>query len=271
MALSYCRYAVRSLNAFKGALASVDGRISGIVHPHSDLSRRFFRSDEGTKDDPALERLFVNNRAWVDRVNKEDSGFFPELAKGQSPDFLYIGCADSRVSITKLVGADLGELFVHRNVANMVVATDLNLLSVLTYAVEHLKVRHILVTGHYDCGGVRAAMKNQDLGPVLGAWIQNIRDVYRLHKDELDAIEDEEQRHRRLVELNVAEQCLNLYKTSVVQNKRLETHADPEIPFTYPRVHGLVFDPGTGVLSKIPIDYQRAVSELHNVYDLFEQ
>ena len=164
----------------------------------------------------------------------------------------------------------MGELFVHRNIANMVVSADLNLLSVLTYAVEHLKVKHILVTGHYDCGGVRAAVQKKDYGQVLDAWLQNIRDVYRLHKDELDSIEDEEQRHRRLVELNVLEQCLNLYKTSVVQRKRLETYADPKIKMTQPRIHGLVFDPATGELSKIPIDFRKTVSEIHEQYDLFE-
>ena len=154
-----------------------------------------------------------------------------------------------------MLGVGLGELFVHRNVANLVVSTDLNLLSVLTYAVEHLKVKHILVTGHYDCGGVRAATKHQQLG-VLDAWLSNIRDVYRLHRDELDAIKDEEARHRKLVELNVAEQCLNLYKTGVVQKRRLETHKDPDIPFAYPRIHGLVFDPSNGRIIKLPVDYK---------------
>jgi len=114
-------------------------------------------------------------------------------------------------------------------------------------------------------------VKKQDIGQVLDAWIQNIRDVYRLHHEELDAIEDEEERHRRLVELNVAEQCCNLYKTSVVQKKRLQTHADPNVPFTFPRVHGVVFDPATGVLSKVPIDYRRTVDEIRDMYDLFDE
>jgi carbonic anhydrase len=147
---------------------------------------------------------------------------------------------------------------------------DLNLLAILTFAVEHLNVKHILVTGHYDCGGIRASMKKQDFGQALDAWLQNIRDVHRLHRLELDAIEDGEERHRRLVELNVLEQCLNLYKNSVVQKKRLETHADPNEPFTYPRVHGLVFDPATGILSKIPIDFRKELSELRDTYDLFD-
>lgn len=220
--------------------------------------------------DPAIERLFEKNRAWVKRVNEEDPEFFPTLAKGQSPDYLYIGCSDSRVAISDLTGCEMGELFVHRNIANMVISSDLNLLSVLTYAVEFLKVKHILVTGHYDCGGVRAAVQRQEKGQVLDAWLQNIRDVYRLHKKELDAIVDDEARHRRLVELNVSEQCLNLYKTSVVQRRRLETYNDKATSQTMPRIHGLVFDPATGILCKVPIDFRRKITELKDMYDLFD-
>ncbi|CAB9509941.1 anhydrase 2 [Seminavis robusta] len=236
------------------------------------MARQFCsKGGDKTPTDPALERLFKHNREWVDKVNKEDPNFFPKLGSGQSPEFLYIGCSDSRVEISSLIGLEMGELFVHRNIANMVVSSDLNLLAVMTYAVEHLKVKHILVTGHYDCGGVRAGMGNKDIGPVLDAWVQNIRDVYRLHQDELDAIVDDEARHRRLVELNVAEQCLNVYKTAVVQKRRYETHADPEAPFAYPRVHGLVFDPATGLVSKVPSDYRRTVKVLRGMYDLFDE
>jgi Carbonic anhydrase len=127
----------------------------------------------------------------------------------------------------------------------------------------------VLVTGHYDCGGIRASVQIKDYGQVLDAWLQNIRDVYRLHRVELDAIQNEECRHRRLVELNVLEQCLNLYKTGVVQKRRLVTHADPD-SLTYPRIHGLVFDPATGVLKKIPIDFRQEISELSKTYDLFD-
>lgn len=125
-------------------------------------------------------------------------------------------------------------------------------------------------TGHYDCGGVRAAVMKKDHGQVLDAWLQNIRDVYRLHKTELDGIQDAEDRHRRLVELNVLEQCLNLYKTSVVQRSRLETHAHPNHKRAYPRIHGLIFDPATGLLKKIPIDFRAEVAELSSTYDLFD-
>ncbi|KAJ1446054.1 carbonic anhydrase [Pelagophyceae sp. CCMP2097] len=220
-------------------------------------------------DDRHLDQLFANNKLWVDKKNREEPEFFKKLAKGQSPSFLYIGCSDSRVAVTEIIGVELGELFVHRNVANLVVSTDLNLLSVLTYAVAHLDVKHILVTGHFDCGGIRAAMRNEELG-VLDGWLQNIRDVYRLHKTELNAIKDDEQRHRRLVELNVIEQCLNLYKTNVVQRRRLETHSDPDQPVAYPRIHGLVFDPADGILHKLPIDFKQHIGDLSSIYDLFD-
>jgi carbonic anhydrase len=237
------------------------------------LPRAFLSSSSSSKDssnDPAIESLFIRNREWIKRTNEQDPSFFNKLGAGQSPEYLYIGCSDSRVAITQWTGLELGHLFVHRNIANLVVSADLNLLSVLTYAIAHLKVKHILIAGHYDCGGIRAAVQKRDYGPVLDAWLQNIRDVYRLHKSELDAIENDEERHRRLVELNVVEQCINLYKTSIVQSTRLQTFNDPNEPMTRPRIHALVFDPANGKLSKIPIDYRRAIDEIHDHYDLFE-
>jgi carbonic anhydrase len=247
----------------------VAGRISATTQSTisrvASSSRTFATSRD---EDPELNEMFQANEKWVKQKNTDDPDFFKLLGAGQSPNFLYVGCSDSRVAVSSLTGVDLGKLFVHRNIANMVVSADLNFLSVLTYAVVHLEVRHIIVCGHYDCGGVRAAMKGESLG-VLDAWLQNIRDVYRIHQEELDAIEDSELRHRRLVELNVVEQCLNLYKTSVVQKKRLETHADDSHAFAFPRIHGLVFDPGTGVLQKLPIDFRDKINKLRNMYDLF--
>ena len=246
--------------------------LQNVVYPITAAisQQKPFCTKSGDHDPASIDHLFESNKKWVDETNERDKDFFTELGKGQSPDYLYIGCADSRVAISKLTGLDLGNVFVHRNIANMVVSSDLNLLAVLTYAVDHLKVKHILVTGHYDCGGVRASVKNQDLGQVLDAWLQNIRDVYRLHKDELDSIEDDESRHRRLVELNVLEQCLNLYKNPVIQKRRLETFKDPKSPHTYPKIHGLVFDPATGILQKIPIDFGAELSELNKTYSLFD-
>jgi carbonic anhydrase len=223
--------------------------------------------------DADIDVLLKNNKAWVDGVNAEDSTFFPKLGAGQAPKYLYIGCADSRVAVGKLMGIEMGDVFIHRNIANMVVASDISFLSVLSYSVEYLKVKHILVTGHYDCGGVRAAATKDAKGQILDAWLQNVRDVYRLHKVELDGITDETARHHRMVELNVQEQCLNVYKTSIVQRRRLQTFKDSgsmDEVNKVPQVHGMVFDPATGILKKLPIDFPKILeSGINDTYDLF--
>jgi carbonic anhydrase len=163
-----------------------------------------------------LEDLFKSNIAWADELKQEDPEFFSNLAEQQAPEYLWIGCADSRVPANEIVGLKPGELFVHRNVANVVVHSDLNLLSVLQYAVEVLKVEHIIVTGHYGCGGVRAAMQQQEFG-LIDNWLRHIRDIYFRHTEELDAIIDEDQRVNRLCELNVIQQMANVSHTSIVQ------------------------------------------------------
>ncbi len=159
------------------------------------------------------EQIFENNKRWVAEKKASDKDFFENLARGQHPDFLYIGCSDSRVTAEDLMGLQPGEVFVHRNIANIISNTDLNAMSVINYAVVHLQVKHIVVCGHYYCGGVKAAMQPEDLG-ILNPWLRNIRDVYRLHKDELNGISREEDRYKRLVELNTEEQCINIIKTA---------------------------------------------------------
>jgi carbonic anhydrase len=188
----------------------------------------------------------------------------------QKPKFLYFGCSDSRVPANSILGLGPGEVFVHRNIANMVPTNDLNALSVLEYAVAHLGVKDIIVAGHYDCGGVRAATKRQDLG-LLEHWLRLIRDVYRLHKDHLDHIANLEERHHRLVELNVIEQCLNLYKTGVVQRKRLETAAATGGAEIYPRIHAMVFNPGEGILKKLDVNFEQRVGSLEHIYSIYDQ
>ena len=153
--------------------------------------------------------IFEHNRRWAERKLQADPHFFEHLSATQTPDYLYIGCSDSRVSAEEMMGMAPGEVFVHRNIANMVNAIDLNAASVVNYAVQHLKVKHIVVCGHYQCGGVLSAMQSRDLG-VLNPWLRTIRDIYRLHREELDAIADEQQRYDRLVELNVQEQCITV-------------------------------------------------------------
>jgi len=205
-----------------------------------------------------IEQIFANNQKWVAEKLSISSTYFEDLSKGQSPEFLYIGCSDSRVTAEDLMGVQPGEVFIHRNIANMVISIDLNVMSVLNYAVRHLKVNHIIVCGHYACGGVKAAMQSADLG-ILNPWLRNIRDVYRLHKEELNAITEEEKRYDRLIELNVQEQCVNLIKTAAVQ----EAHKERGL-----MVHGWVFDIHTGKLIDLKIDFPKILKEIMEIYKL---
>jgi carbonic anhydrase len=165
----------------------------------------------------SYEKLLLENKAWAAEKLSDDPDYFERLAQLQTPEFLWIGCSDSRVPANEITGTQPGEIFVHRNVANLVVNTDVNLLAVLDFAVTHLKVKHVIVCGHYGCGGIKAAATKTDYRPVLNMWLRNIKDVMRLHREELDKIHDEEQRGDRLVELNVQEQVNNLAKTTIIQ------------------------------------------------------
>jgi carbonic anhydrase len=206
------------------------------------------------------QRIFENNKRWIASKTGNDKDFFKRLAKDQNPDFLYIGCSDSRVPANEIMGLEPGEVFVHRNIANLVVNTDLNAMSVINYAVENLKVKHIIVCGHYNCGGVKAAMEAKDLG-ILNPWLRNIRDVYRLHREELDAIQDDHARYDRLVELNVVEQCLNVVKTAEVQRSYINSG--------YPKVAGWVFDLAKGELIDLEINFEKRLEDIRDIYDLF--
>ncbi len=205
-----------------------------------------------------LDNVFKNNEKWIKAKLSEDDEFFDELGKGQNPELLYIGCSDSRVTAEELMGMGPGEVFVHRNIANMVISIDLNVMSVINYAVNQLKVNHIVVCGHYACGGVKAAMQSADLG-ILNPWLRNIRDVYRIHRDELNAIDDEEKKYDRLVELNVQEQCVNLIKTAAVQ----KAYRDRGL-----KVYGWVFDVHTGKLIDLNIDFEGILNNIMEIYHL---
>lgn len=205
-----------------------------------------------------ITTVFKNNEDWIAAKLKKNPDYFKNLAKGQNPDILYIGCSDSRVSAEDLMGVQPGDVFVHRNIANMVISIDLNMMSVLNYAVENLSVDHVVICGHYYCGGVKAAMDAADLG-ILNPWLRNIRDVYRLHRKELSAIEDESSKYNRLVELNVQEQCVNVLKTAVVQ-KAVRNRGM--------KIHGWVFDVSTGKLIDLKIDFKNILKEITEIYDL---
>ncbi len=205
-----------------------------------------------------FQQLFENNRIWADRMKAEDPGFFTKLAQQQAPEYLWIGCSDSRVPANQIVGLLPGELFVHRNVANVVIHTDLNCLSVLQFAIDVLKVRHIMVTGHYGCGGVRAAMSNAELG-LIDNWLRSIKDVYQLHRKALDAITDDEKRIDRLCELNVAQQVANVCHTTIVQNA---WRHGAELS-----VHGLIYDIHDGLLRDLGFNVS-AIDQLPPIYRL---
>ncbi|MBU2922652.1 carbonic anhydrase [Winogradskyella psychrotolerans] len=205
-----------------------------------------------------LENVFKNNSDWIKAKLAVDPKYFETLGEGQSPELLYIGCSDSRVTAEDLMGLGPGEVFVHRNIANMVVGTDANAMSVVNYAVTQLKVNHVVVCGHYACGGVKAAMLSADLG-VLNGWLRNIRDVYRMHRKELNAIVNEDKKYDRLVELNVQEQCVNLIKTAAVQ----KAYRDRGL-----KVHGWVFDVHTGKLIDLKIDFEKYLKDIMEIYHL---
>lgn len=205
----------------------------------------------------AYEKLLLENKAWATERLQEDPDYFNRLAHIQKPEFLWIGCSDSRVPANEITGTQPGEIFVHRNIANMVVNTDTNLLSVLEYAVAHLKVKHIIVCGHYGCGGVKASMSNHDFKQVLNMWLRNIKDVYRLHREELDAIRDEDKRADRLCELNVREQVMNLAKTSIIQ--RAWTHEQR------PDLHGWVYGLKDGIIK--PVFEMKAGTHIDALYE----
>lgn len=206
-----------------------------------------------------LESLFANNIKWAEDIKQKDPEYFSTLAKQQTPEYLWIGCSDSRVPANQLLDLAPGELFVHRNVANLVIHTDLNCLTVLNYAVEFLKVKHVMVTGHYGCGGVKAAMENNKLG-LIDYWLRNIRDIYFANQAELDAISDETLRLRRLCELNVLQQVDNVARCNIVQNAWARGQ---ELS-----IHGWAYDIHDGILHKLrdPIDSIEQIPEQYRLY-----
>lgn len=201
-------------------------------------------------------KIFENNKKWVESKLNNDPDYFNRLAQGQKPPILWIGCSDSRVPANEVTGTEPGEIFVHRNIANMVVHTDMNMLSVLDYAVNVLEVRHVIVCGHYGCGGVNAALENKQVG-LIDNWLRHIKDVYRLHKLEIDAIKDKELKSRRMVEVNVQEQVHDLAKTSIVQNAWGNNR--------FLQLHGLVYDIANGILKDLGVSIENNQS-LDKVY-----
>lgn len=203
------------------------------------------------------QKLLKENKSWAfDKLNKEPD-FFENLLHVQTPEFLWIGCSDSRVPPNEITQTQPGEIFIHRNVANLVINTDVNLISVLDYAVNHLKIKHVIVCGHYGCGGVKAATTNNDFNQVLNMWLRNIKDIYRIHRDELDAIKEEDQRVNRLVELNVQEQVMNLAKSSIIQRAWKNENR--------PDLHGWVYGLKDGIIN--PVFEMKANTHIDPLYE----
>lgn len=203
------------------------------------------------------EVLLNDNKKWAAGKVIDDPEYFYRLSHLQTPEFLWIGCSDSRVPANEITGTEPGEIFVHRNVANLVINTDVNLLSVLDYAVNHLKVMHVIVCGHYGCGGIKAATTKTDFKPVLNMWLRNVKDVYRLHRQELDEIKNEDLRCDRLVELNVQEQVTNLAKTSIIQRAWKNENR--------PDLHGWVYGLKDGIIK--PVFEMRAGTHIDPIYE----
>ena len=208
----------------------------------------------------SYERLLQENKAWAAGKLSVDPDYFERLSHIQTPEFLWIGCSDSRVPANEITGTQPGEIFVHRNVANLVINTDVNLLAVLVYAVTHLKVKHVIVCGHYGCGGIKAAATNKDFRPVLNMWLRNIKDVIRHHREELDAITDPEKRTDRLVELNVQEQVYNLAKTTIIQRSWKRDQR--------PDLHGWVYGLKDGIIN--PVYEMKAGTHIDDLYEYDE-
>lgn len=206
----------------------------------------------------SIKEIFDHNQEWIEEQLKNDPEYFSKLSKRQTPKYLFIGCSDSRVSTEALMFAKPGDVFIHRNIANIIPSNDLNVLSVINYAVNHIKVKHIVVCGHYGCGGVQTAITATDAG-ILNPWMGYIRDVYRLHKKELNAITSLTKKTDRLVELNVLEQCINLVKTRDVQQALLEKRIE---------IHGWVFDMRTGKLIDLEFNTKKVAKEVLDIYNI---
>lgn len=210
--------------------------------------------------------LLEGNKEWVDKRLQQDPQYFEKLSQGQSPQFLWIGCSDSRVPANEITNTSSGDIFVHRNIANMVVHSDMNMLSVLDYAVNILHVKHVIVCGHYGCGGVKAAMENEQFG-LVDNWLRFIKDVYRMHSKELDGIADRERRFDRFVELNVIEQVLGLSKTTIIQNAWQKHNA--------PKIHGWVYSLRTGLIKDLEVSldndlHMPLIYRFHNGVDQYK-
>jgi len=226
------------------------------------------RDESLLEDERVLKELGTRNGIWRKRILETQPDLFKQIGAGQAPKYLWIACCDSRVAPENLIDAHPGEVFVHRNIGNLVVASDTNMRAALHFALEYLKIQHIIVCGHYECGAIKAASNMNDHQAPVETWLAHVRDVMRLHQGELDAIIDPYEKHKRLVELNTIEQCINLFKTGDVQRKRAATGGPGAV--AYPRIHAMVFDPNDGILRKLEVDLKTYLAKYKNIYNLYD-
>jgi len=225
---------------------------------------------KGNRSPKNIDHLLLSNQKWRETTEQALPEYFEMFGRKHAPTYMWIGCADARITADRIIDVAQGDMFVARNVANLVVHTDVNLMSAVTYAVDVLEVEHIIVCGHYDCGGVKASLLNVDHQAPLENWLRNIRDVRRMHFDELEAIKDPVQKQHRLVELNVQEQTMNLFKTGLVQKRRVFTATSSDFSYTQPRLHAVVYDPADGILKELAIDWAKILKENAAVYNLYQ-
>jgi len=225
---------------------------------------------KGNRSPKNIDHLLLSNQQWRETTEQAMPEYFKMFGQKHTPTYMWIGCADARITADRIIDVAQGDMFVARNVANLVVHTDVNLMSAVTYAVDVLEVEHIIVCGHYDCGGVKASLLNVDHQAPLENWLRNIRDVRRMHFDELEAIKDPVQKQHRLVELNVQEQTMNLFKTGLVQKRRVFTATSSDFSYTQPRLHAVVYDPADGILKELAIDWAKILKENAAVYNLYQ-
>lgn len=263
----------RLLSAMGKQHKSADTPKAFLSNPDLSMSpSRCKLNDVATPMDEETTRILIdNNQKWVNSIETVDPHFFRDLAKGQSPEYFYIGCSDSRVPPEQFLGLGPGDVFVHRNIANLISVHDMSVQAAIQFAVEVLKVKSILVCGHYGCGGVKCSTERPgvDRG-ILEQWLHIVRSIRWRHKEELDAIEDPDMMLRRLVEINVIEQCINVFRSGYFQRTRLRTADDEKINMPLPRIHPLVFDIGTGNLKKLDVDWSKVMASLGSVYDLYD-
>lgn len=263
------KMAADSFNGQLGWLARVKTSFAPSTEPaYEPPLYKSMMAQKRLAETKGIDHIFEQNEAWRRGKLEQDAEYFSRTVGAHRPSYLWIGPCDSRVDPAMMLGEEINSVLVHRNVGNQILNTDVNVMSAVQYAVDYLEVPHIIVCGSYDCWAVRAATSTKDPARPLEDWVRGIRDVMRMHAYELGAIEDEEERHRRLCEINTVEQCLNLFKTAAVQRRRSETRRGGRLDFEAPQIHAVIYEPADGKLKKLDVDFEAYMASMDGIYDL---